>query len=199
MYRLERSAGIDPPHTLRLRTATLQIDLPRPLEKGAALTLEAIRNTTAGGPLQAYGHRDVQVQGPVGTQLTLHPVLQHPYACRAKIPTAALVSIRCVRETIADHPSTRRQCWAYDLGQMLCSRREDQQSFSIPGHALEAVIQQQSSDRLPQRRPARLAGDHGRYGPFAQQFGQILETGGLAGAFEALDRNELRGPGTTSR
>jgi hypothetical protein len=124
-------------------------------------------------------------------------MLQHPYACRTERPTTALVGIRCIREAIADHPSTRRQCRSYDLGQVLGSRGKKQQSLGIPSHTPKAVIQQQSSNGFPQRSPAGLSGNNSLDGLFAQKLGDIPEAGGLARAFQALDCDEPRQPGAS--
>src|SRR5690606_11468643 len=89
---VEGLAGIQHPETLWLGAGARQVTVADTLEEGAAFLLDPVQGAALAGALHALLHRQVEQQGQVRAQVTLHQLFQRRDFFHRHASTATLVS-----------------------------------------------------------------------------------------------------------
>src|SRR5258706_15251051 len=167
----------------------LQVGLAHPHEELRLLALEAIRRPALRA-LAFVGELRIHVEeeGRVGLQPRVHEALEpHDEIARQAAP-AALVGVGRVTESVAHDPGAGRERGLDHVGHMLGARREHEERLGLGVHR---AVPHQLADLLAGMRTAGLARERGGVAARAHQLAQELEVRRLAGAVDALERDEL--------
>src|SRR5450755_1815207 len=179
----QRPRAVDDPAPLRIGGSACEIGCAHALEKFRLLPLEFVQRTAVREPLPADPDWNIENKRQVRAKIIERHALHVGDPCHRNAMTAALVSVRRIGETVAQHPSALREPGPDLALAMLATRREHQQCFGDMGHGL---AKQKLAKPLAQRCPARLAGDPHLPAGLREKLREPRQMGTLAGAVDAF-------------
>src|SRR5574338_42332 len=167
-----------------------QVRRPHPRMEVLSFLLEAARLSCATAALTANLGRHIEEQRQVGLAIAVHPALQglDPIPCHAA--AARLVRVSGIGEAVAQHPfSITEGRQDYPL-QMFAAGGEHEQHLGFGIQPFSAA-EHDFAQPLAHRCSARFTGDADSDPALCQEVRKPSQVGGLAGAIEALEGDEL--------
>ena len=93
-------AAVDDGISFRLFGSTLQIHFPHPIEKLDCFLFKAVFLACLVDARHRYFQRHIQQQGQIGTEITLHPMLERGNILQGNAAPAALIGKRCIGKAV---------------------------------------------------------------------------------------------------